>query len=380
MENNNDVIDLSFDFERGENSNHLKICKVSVKDNIFLDDEFLTDSEDEEQQEGGEDGCRQEDRQDGFNKEEDREEQGRQEQGRQKQGKEEQGREEDKGIEKDEGNEEDEDTEGEEGKKKNKGGRPRGSKGKTESVTVPGPRRPPAPSPVFQPRDNRTAGVLPKKKDPSSTSTRTSFYLVGKPPLAFAFSKLPKTDAVLGRLLLHLEDKGMRDAIQAVVEELKAVWLHHFGPQLILGRGVGEADNKEQDALKIVIKDHRISETLANLFKRWRNMEQDSRCPDRSSRPTFQAKLKDLKEDLEMPLNITKQKATDIIHSSGIKDWKEEVMHLNNQLSKEQVGCPGPMDFRQKKRDDRLLKTMSDSAKSAAKRQAKEEELDRKKK
>ena len=36
-------------------------------------------------------------------------------------------------------------------------------------------------------------------------------------------------------------------------------------------------------------------------------------------------------------------------------------MHLNNQLNKEQVGCPGPMDFRQKNRDDRLLKTMPDS-------------------
>ena len=270
------------------------------------------------------------------------------------------------------------DTEGE-GMKKIKRGRPLGSKGKLVSVTVTGPRRPPAPSPVFQPRNQKSAGVLPKQKDSSSTSTRTSYYLVGKPPLSFPFSKLPKTNAVLGRFLLHLEDKDMKDASRAVVKELKDVWLHHFGPQLILGKGVGDQDDKEQEALKLVITDHRIYETVKNLFKRWRIMEQDSRRPDRSSKPTFQTKLKSLKEDLEMPLNISKLKATDIIHSSGIKDWQEEAMHLSNQLSKEQVGCPGPMDYLQKKRDNRVQKTMSDSAKSAGKRQAREDELKKRK-
>ena len=113
----------------------------------------------------------------------------------------------------------------EQGRKKNKAGRPWGSKGKTVPVTVLGPRRPPAPSPVFQPRDNKTEGVMTKKKDPSSTSTRTSYFLVGKPPLAFSFSKLPKTDAVLGRVLLHLKDNSIRDAISAVVDKLKEVCL-----------------------------------------------------------------------------------------------------------------------------------------------------------
>ena len=420
MERKDDIHDMSFEFESSDNNNHqIYSYKITVTDNIFVDDEFcLTDSEDEdeEQQEGGEDGRRkEEDREDCSKKEEGREEyskneqgmeeqirevQDREEQGQDKQGREEQGMEEqcmdvkdmeeqgwdEQGMEEQGMGVKDMEEQGweeqgreEQGRKKNKAGRPSGSKGKTVPVTVLGPRRPPAPSPVFQPRDNKTEGVMTKKKDPSSTSTRTSYFLVGKPPLAFSFSKLPKTDAVLGRVLLHLEDKDMRDASTAVVEEIRAVWLHHFGPQLILGRGVGEDENKEQDALKIVIRDQRISETIMKLFKMWRSMEQDSRRPDRSSKPTFQTKLKIFKEDLEMPLNISKQKANEIIHSSGIKDWQEEVMHLNNQLSKEQLGCPGPMDFKQKKRDNRLQKTMADSAKSAAKRQAKEDELEKRK-
>ena len=407
---------MSFDFE---SNNHLEIYnyQVSERNNIFVADECLTDSEyeDEEQQEGwmeDRDEGREDDREEGrevFREEggdmgkESREkcrevyreggrerarEEGREVEGREgdrkrawEESREVEGRE-DSGSDIEEGRE----TEGEGRARKEhpkkKAGRPRGSKENNNDLLliVSNPRRPAKPSPVFQPRNQKTAGVLPKQKDPSSTSSRTSFYLVGKPPLAFTFSKLPKNDAVLGRFLLHLEDKSMRDASTAMVGELKAVWLHHFGPQLILGRELGRTDKKEQETLKIVDQDHRISETVVNLFRRWKNIEKDSRRLDRSSKPTFQAKLQKLKEDLQMPLNIAKQKAADIIRSSGIKDWQEEVAYLSAQLSKEQVGCPGPMDFRQKKRDNRLLKTMSVSDQSAAKRQAEEDNLERLKK
>ena len=56
-----------------------------------------------------------------------------------------------------------------------------------------------------------------------------------------------------------------------------------------------------------------------------------------------------------------------IIQNSGIKDWKEEWHYLQNQLSKEQVGCPGSWDFRQKKRDDRKLKDVERSKASSSK-------------
>ena len=192
-------------------------------------------------------------------------------------------------------------------------------------------------------------------------------------------SKLPKSGPVLGRFLLHLEDKSILEASKAMVEEVKVVWLHHFGPQLILGKLLGETD-KEEDSVKIIIKDHRISEMVTNLYKKWRSIETDSRRPTRSSGPAFLAKLKHLKNALEMPLNITKVEAANIIHKSGIKDWQEETTHLENQLSKSQVGCPSGMDFRQRKRDNRILKDMSVRAQVAAKEKEKEAVLESRKK
>ena len=60
---------------------------------------------------------------------------------------------------------------------------------------------------------------------------------------------------------------------------------------------MGKTGMKEQETLKIVIQDHKISVMVSNLHKRWRNMEQDSRRPDRSSKPTFQDNLRNLKEE-----------------------------------------------------------------------------------
>ena len=79
MERKDDIHDMSFEFESSDNNNHqIYSYKITVTDNIFVDDEFcLTDSEDEdeEQQEGGEDGRRkEEDREDCSKKEEGREE------------------------------------------------------------------------------------------------------------------------------------------------------------------------------------------------------------------------------------------------------------------------------------------------------------------
>ena len=48
--------------------------------------------------------------------------------------------------------------------------------------------------------------------------------------------------------------------------------------------------------------------------------------------------------------------AETIIQYSGTMDWREEVLYLRNQMTREQAGCVGSYDKRQKKRDDRLLK------------------------
>ena len=79
----------------------------------------------------------------------------------------------------------------------------------------------------------------------------------------------------------------------------------------------------------------------------------DSRRLHRSVGLAFQEKEQQLKADLDMPFNITKGDAMRIIQYSGIRDWQEEWEYLKNQLSREQVGCPGSLDPRQQKRDQR---------------------------
>ena len=125
--------------------------------------------------------------------------------------------------------------------------------------------------------------------------------------------------------------------------------------------------DKEQESKKIIIMDNRISYMLSSLYKTWRNIETDSRRPKRASGPAFAKKLKNLKDTLEMPLNITKVEAAEIIHMSGIKDWQEEVTYLDNQLSRSQVGCPSGFDFRQRKRDNRIIEDMTARARVAPK-------------
>ena len=64
----------------------------------------------------------------------------------------------------------------------------------TENVTTPiGRRRSAVHISDLKPNDkNLTVGVTPRKKDVTSTTTRPSFYLIGKLSTSLAFSKLPK--------------------------------------------------------------------------------------------------------------------------------------------------------------------------------------------
>ena len=60
---------------------------------------------------------------------------------------------------------------------------------------------------------------------------------------------------------------------------------------------------------------------------------------------------------------------------SGMLDWREEVEYLRNQMAREQVGCPGSWDTRQRKRDDRRLnEERAREAKEKEVKEAKEKE------
>ena len=130
---------------------------------------------------------------------------------------------------------------------------------------VTGRRRPTAPSSTWIPRDNRTAVVTSRAKDTTATSSRPSFYLVGKCPTSVRNPKLPKTSDVLRRLLSHSENTSVLEAAELTAQAVKAVWQHHFGLQPIMGKKVRiEAESEE---VKLIKADHGIAVWVTNLSR-----------------------------------------------------------------------------------------------------------------
>ena len=93
--------------------------------------------------------------------------------------------------------------------------------------------------------------------------------------------------------------------------------------------------------------------------------------------PNWRPKVEDLSTSKKewKSFNISKVGAADIIEESGIKDWREEIQHLRNQLSYAQVGCPGPFDQKQKKRGTREIIEQTSVEKDAEKEEEKKTEL-----
>lgn len=254
--------------------------------------------------------------------------------------------------------------------KKQGRGRPKGKGGRRSQLEIlckeqvalcdPGERLRPAPPPsdqTLQPRHRKTAGVTPRPRDPGATASRPIFYMIGKALSSLSFGKLPKTEAILGRLLQLKGSLPMSETAGKVTGEVVAVWTHHFGPKLILGKEYGKEQLEQKDKKLIMIMETKhIKKKILDLYKKWNILETESRRPDRSAMPTFKKKEELFKQELAMPFNITKTNADNIIKGSSMLDWQEETQYLHNQLSLEQPGCPGSWDSRQEKRDNRLLK------------------------
>ena len=118
-------------------------------------------------------------------------------------------------------------------------GRPKGSSGRRTAAELLANSGQPAPSETDQRRPSSCNNKLPtvspglplkreqrglaRSKEPGWTANRPSFYLLGQPSSSFGFSKLPRTEVVLGRFLLHHQDKTLKDSAACVTEELKSV-------------------------------------------------------------------------------------------------------------------------------------------------------------
>ena len=159
-----------------------------------------------------------------------------------------------------------------------------------------------------------SAGVSSPKKDAVTTTSRPSFYLVGKLNTSMSYSKLPKAKQVLNSFLGFKEKEvGSFNAFyiaSKTTKELIKSWLHHFGPRFVLGKMFGkEFESTTNEKIKIVKRDIQISEMVVDLYKKWKSLEMESRRPDRSASDSFRDKEDKYKELLELPFNISKTNA-----------------------------------------------------------------------
>jgi hypothetical protein len=213
------------------------------------------------------------------------------------------------------------------------------------------------------------------------TSYRTKLYLVEEVPTSeFSYSKIPKMTRLLQvffhNLLQNPELKNnpnpctvatswsQKAAAMKTVQQLKAVWVHHFGLRLIYGQ---EYEGGLVDRKNIMIsRDETIVKKILKVFQEWQYLEQLSRRPDMQKgrydegggNRVLGVREKLFKETLHIPFNILQSNGVGeaIMSQTSIMDLEEEMTYMKQQLSPQQLGSCASYDMRQAKRDNRLAK------------------------
>ena len=78
---------------------------------------------------------------------------------------------------------------------------------------------------------------------------------------------MPTSGAVLGWLLSPLEtDHSLKYASGMATDEVKAVWMHHFGSRLVMGKHYGTEDEDIVDSsLKMIKSDQHEAGKVTEL-------------------------------------------------------------------------------------------------------------------
>ena len=179
------------------------------------------------------------------------------------------------------------------------------------------------------PPSSRASSMSTSKVSSAGTQSRPKIYLLDSYPSLFGFSKLPKTGNVLRVFLSKIKDteNNRQIAAQETTNELKKVWKHHFGDRVIMGV---DSDKKEETA-KMIFDDKNINRKIIDIWKDWHKLEKESKLAGRVSKPSFMNKqAKFMNEVLDMPFRILSRGYQDVLKESGIKDWKEDLLHLHN--------------------------------------------------
>ena len=170
-----------------------------------------------------------------------------------------------------------------------KPGRPKGSRSKSEpplhKLQRPHRTNSCAPANLRNPA-KRSERIIEKKQvdtpppTPSTSAESTrfkarNFYLVENSIDGFSYSKLPKTKAVLRRILEwhHFQKVAIKTAIKQTVSELRDVWKYHFGVDVIYGKFSEKQKGTERESRKIIIPTAKIEKKVRELYDAWKEME-----------------------------------------------------------------------------------------------------------
>lgn len=196
-------------------------------------------------------------------------------------------------------------------------------------------------------RSSIPATVTPK----TNSAKRKHLYLIKHGISQLRLSKLPLNIDILRRSV-ELRENGLNlsDAVKNVTHEIKSIYSHHFGYSLIYGKDSIQAKGYPNESKKLIVKDQKIWKLVTKMYNDWVALKyEEGRGADRSK--NFESKEQIFREMLLDPMAIHKQNPEEILKKSGIKEWKEDLQHLQNQMERTQIGTALGEDRVQKLRD-----------------------------
>ena len=101
----------------------------------------------------------------------------------------------------------------------------------------------------------------------------------------------------------------------------------------------------------LLFSDLKILRRIIELYKRWKSLEGDSRREDRSSTKNFLDKVSAFQNEANQPMNIMVKDWRERLKTSGIKEYHQDISHIENQMEVQQVGSLGGLDKHQFMRD-----------------------------
>lgn len=85
------------------------------------------------------------------------------------------------------------------------------------------------------------------------------------------------------------------------------------------------------------------------MYQEWKELEKTSKWNNRCKKDCF--KEKTFLDKLELPMDITKHNPEEILRTSKLIEWENDLIHLRQQQSKNQVWCAMGYDMRQEQQD-----------------------------